>query len=74
LTQNQLDALVSFVFNIGIGAFKGSTLLRKLNAGDYASASIEILRWNKATVEGRRVVLVGLARRRVAERELFIKP
>lgn len=45
LTDNQFDALVSFVFNIGVGAFKRSTLLRKLNAGDYDSVPVQLRRW-----------------------------
>lgn len=67
LTQNQYDALASFIYNVGAGAFKKSTLLRKLNAGDYAGASAQFPRWNKGG--GR--VLRGLTRRRQAERELF---
>lgn len=47
LNQNQFDALVSLVFNIGSGNFASSTLLRKLNAGDYAGAANEFPRWNK---------------------------
>lgn len=67
LTDNQRGALVSFVFNVGAGNFAASTLLRKLNAGDYASAADEFRRWNKASGK----VLVGLTRRRAAEAELF---
>ena len=47
LTQNQFDALVSFVYNIGIAAFSNSTLLKKLNAGDYAGAADEFDKWHK---------------------------
>lgn len=55
LTQNQFDALVSFVFNVGAGAFGGSTLLRKLNAGDYAQAAEQFLVWVKQPeLKGRR--------------------
>jgi GH24 family phage-related lysozyme (muramidase) len=46
LTQHQFDALVSFTFNVGAGAFEKSTLLRKLNAGDYGGASAEFRKWN----------------------------
>lgn len=67
LTQNQFDALVSFSFNVGAGAFRGSTLLSKLNAGDYAGAQAEFGRWVHAG--GQR--LEGLVRRRTAEAELF---
>lgn len=68
LTDNQLGALVSFAYNVGIGALKSSTLLRLLNAGDYRAASMQFARWNKAG--GR--VLRGLTRRRAAEAALFI--
>lgn len=68
LTQGQFDALVSFAFNVGLGALGKSTLLRLLNSGDYASASQQFARWNKAG--GR--VLSGLTRRREAERALFV--
>lgn len=69
LTQNQFDALVSFVFNVGAGAFSKSTLLRLLNAGDYEGAANQFLRWNKQ--KGK--VLNGLTRRRQEEMELFLK-
>lgn len=64
LAQNEYDAFVSLSYNIGPTAFCGSTLVRKLNAGDYAGACAEIDRWNKA---GGRVVQ-GLVNRRAAER------
>lgn len=67
LTQEQFDALVSFVFNLGVGNFKKSTLLRKLNKEDYKGAAKEFPRWNKAG--GRE--LRGLTRRRNAEMKLF---
>ncbi len=69
LNQNQFDALISFTYNCGIGALISSTLLKKLNAGDYKGASKEFLKWNKSN--GR--VLNGLKRRRNAERALFDK-
>lgn len=69
LTQNQFDALVSFVYNVGIGNFTKSTLLKKLNAGKLSEAADEFLKWNKANKK----VLAGLTRRRTAERELFLK-
>jgi lysozyme len=68
LSQEQFDALVSFVFNVGVGAFGSSTLLRKLNAGDRQGAADELLRWSRAG--GR--VLEGLLSRRRAERALFL--
>ena len=72
LTQGQFDALVSFVFNIGAGAFASSTLLRKLNDGDIAGAADEFLRWNKITSGGALIAEPGLTARRAAERQLFL--
>lgn len=69
ITQNQFDALVSLVYNIGGGNFKKSTLLKVLNGGGFQEAADQFLRWNKA--KGK--VLPGLTRRRKAERELFLK-
>jgi lysozyme len=68
INQNQFDALVSFVYNLGAGNFKSSTLLKKLNQGDYLGAANEFQRWNKAGGK----VLRGLVRRREAEANLFI--
>lgn len=67
MTQRQFDALVSFVFNLGLGALAGSTLLKKLNAGDYAGSANEFGKWVKAA----NMVLPGLVKRREAERTLF---
>lgn len=63
LVQNEFDALVSFAFNVGLGAFQKSTLLRKLNAGDYAAVPGELMKWTKAGGKE----LPGLVRRRRAE-------
>jgi GH24 family phage-related lysozyme (muramidase) len=68
LNQGQFDALVSFAYNLGSRSLSTSTLLRKLNAGDYAGAADEFPRWNKAGGQ----VLAGLSRRREAERALFL--
>ncbi len=68
LSQHQFDALVSFTFNLGEGNLKNSTLLKKLNAGDYSGAAEEFPRWNRA--DGR--VVEGLTRRRLAERDMFL--
>jgi GH24 family phage-related lysozyme (muramidase) len=68
LNQGQFDALVSFTYNLGARSLSTSTLLRKLNAGDYTGAADEFLRWNKAGGK----VLNGLIRRREAERALFL--
>ena len=67
LNQDQFDALVSFTFNLGEGNLARSTLLGKVNAGDFAGAAQEFARWNKA--DGK--VLPGLTRRRASEALLF---
>jgi lysozyme len=73
-TQSQFDAMVSFVFNVGIGnleaktGFRGSSLLRLFNEGRIEEAADQFARWNK--VKG--VISRGLIRRREAERELFL--
>jgi len=69
INQNQFDALVSLTYNIGSGAFNNSTLLKKLNKGDYQGAADQFLVWNKAGGK----VMKGLVRRREAERALFLK-
>ena len=68
LSQNQFDALMSFVYNVGLGAFRDSTLLKLLNAGDIDNASKQFERWNKAGGK----VSNGLTRRRNAEKALFL--
>lgn len=68
LTQGQFDALVSFVFNLGSGNFVKSTLISKLNSGDYAGAADEFGKWVNAG--GKK--LPGLVKRRAAEREVFL--
>jgi lysozyme len=67
LTQEEFDALVDFVFNLGAGAFRGSTMLRDLNAGDFTSAAAQFDMWDHAGG----AVVAGLLRRRQAEAELF---
>ncbi|MBO5136446.1 MAG: lysozyme [Clostridia bacterium] len=71
LNSNQFDALVSFVFNIGINAFSTSTLLTLLNNGDYKGASQQFKRW---IYVGGKKVLEGLKNRRTAEEKLFNTP
>lgn len=73
ITQSMFDALVCFAFNVGLGALKGSTLLRLLNQHWYAAAAQQFERWDKATdpKTGEKVSLAGLKRRRLAERRLF---
>ena len=70
LNDNQYAAIVSFTFNLGVGNLKQSTLLKKINAGDFAGAANEFAKWNKAGGK----VLAGLTRRRAAEAELFRRP
>ena len=67
VTQNQFDAMVSLAYNIGLGAFKNSTLLRQLNRGNFVGASQEFLRWDKSNGKP----LLGLTRRREREKLLF---
>jgi lysozyme len=67
LSQEEFDALVDFVFNLGAGAFRGSTLLRVLNTGDFASAAAQFDAWDRAGG----AVVAGLLRRRQAETALF---
>jgi GH24 family phage-related lysozyme (muramidase) len=70
LNQNQFDALCSFCYNLGEGNLSKSTLLRKLNAGDYDGAAAEFARWDK--FKGTSVK--GLAARRAREAALFLEP
>ncbi|WP_442323775.1 lysozyme [Cernens ardua] len=70
INQNQFDALVDFTFNLGAGALAGSTLLRRLNDGDYDGAADEFGLWVHA---GRKIEL-GLVKRRSAEKALFLRP
>lgn len=67
LTQNQFDALVSFTFNVGEGALAKSTLLKKLNAGQYSAVPAELMKWTK----GGGKELPGLVRRRRAEAAMW---
>ena len=76
LNQNQFDACISFIFNLGFSAFIFSTLYKKLKAGDYTGAADEFPRWIyiTKTVDGEKVKIrqKGLETRRKAERELFL--
>lgn len=76
LTQGMADALISLAFNIGSDALLSSTLLKKLNSGDYLGAADEFLRWDKATnpkTGRKKEALAGLTKRRQAERALFLR-
>lgn len=68
LNQNQFDALASFCFNVGLGAFEKSTLFSRLKAGDLVGAASQLPRWVHANGQA----LPGLVKRRAAERELFL--
>ena len=68
VTQNQFDALMDFVYNLGVGALQSSTLLRVLNAGDPIEAANHFAQWD---IAGGRV-LSDLVKRRQAEHDLFV--
>lgn len=74
LNQNEFDALVSLVYNIGAAAFRSSTALKRLNRNDRVGAAEALTWWNKATVGGVLREVLGLTRRRAAERALFLTP
>lgn len=69
LSAAQFDALVSLVFNIGVGAFANSSLLVCLNKGDYVAAAAEFPRWCKVDKRG----VSGLLRRRIEEMKMFLE-
>lgn len=69
LNQNQIDALCSFIYNVGSGNFIKSTLLKKINQKDFTGAAEEFLKWNKAGGK----VYDGLTKRRNSEKTLFLK-
>lgn len=69
LTQNQFDALASFVFNIGETQFESSTMLRKLNEGDYQGAANQFPRW----VYDNGKQQPGLVKRRYGEKSMFLE-
>lgn len=74
LDQNQFDAVVSFVYNVGIGNFINSTLYRKIQADrNDSSIEAEFMKWTKARVKGKLKELKGLVRRRQAEKDLYFK-
>lgn len=71
VSQCEFNALCSFTFNEGIGAFRHSTLLKYLNQADYHLAACELCKWVYITVGGAKIVSPGLVRRRHAETDLF---
>lgn len=74
LNQNQFDALVAFVFNIGLENFRRSSVLRRLNEGSLIQAACAMELWRKAEFEGEKIVVDALVRRRAAEKTLFLTP
>jgi lysozyme len=74
LNLNQIDALGSFVYNIGLDAFEGSAVLRLINAGALLEAAAAMEQWCHATVAGQSQEVDGLIRRRAMEKALFLKP
>lgn len=69
INQNQFNSLSSFIFNVGVNAFSKSTLLKKLNSGDYSGAANEFMRW---VYDNGRFVQ-GLFNRREDEKNLFLQ-
>lgn len=69
VSENQFDALVSFSYNVGVGAYKTSTLLRevKKNPENYHAITTQFMRWNKQSGK----ILNGLVRRRIAEANIY---
>ena len=69
LSENQYDCLVSFIFNVGVNAFKNSTLLSELNNGHYDRVPSQLIRWNKITdpLTNKKIILNGLVNRRNSE-------
>lgn len=71
-TQSQFDALVVFVYNVGIGGFQSSTIYRKIKSGSVQTITeSNFVAWNKARINGQLVEVPGLTRRRRAEFALF---
>ncbi len=70
LTYNEAAAITDFVYNLGAGSLARSTLLKLLNAKDYAGAADQILLWDEAGGQ----VIAGLLRRREAEKQKFLTP
>lgn len=71
LNDNEFGAIASWTYNIGCNKAKKSSLVKQLNAGRKTGVCDELMKWNKGTVDGRRIELPGMTRRRKAECELF---
>jgi lysozyme len=72
VTDNQFGACVSLAYNIGVNAFADSTVCKCINDGHFALAANAFSLWNKGTINGVRMVLNGLTKRRESEKELFL--
>lgn len=72
LNDDQVGALVSFAYNVGVQALRSSSALVQLNAGNIAEAGNRLLLWNKGTINGVKVELKGLTYRRMSERDLLV--
>ena len=68
LSQNQIDAIISFTFNLGGGSFQSSTLRQKLNRGEFEDVPSELMRWVRSGGK----ITKGLIRRRLAEATMFM--
>lgn len=67
----RIEALASWVYNLGLGAYKSSTLKKRVDAGQWDAATEEIVRWVYGTVDGEKKKLPGLVRRRAWEAQVF---
>lgn len=72
LDDDQIGALVAFAYNIGMDAFKKSSALLQINAGNIVEGGKRMLLWNKGTLDGTKVVLKGLTFRRMSEQNLLV--
>ena len=74
LNQNQFDALVDFVYNVGSGHFLTSTALKDINNKNWTAVAEDLALFNKVTIKGIKVVSRGLVKRRAEEGEIFNSP
>lgn len=74
INQNQFDALVSFIFNIGIEKFKESDILKYLNQGQMVNAALAMNLWRRSIINGREILVDALIRRRAHEIAIFLEP
>lgn len=72
ITDNQFTAMVCFAYNVGTGALRDSMLLQLVNAKRYQEAAEEFMKWSHITVDGQKIAVDGLLKRRKAERDLFL--